>query len=262
MTEVLVRLGHGGDAAAIVSTIREGFATHILERVVYGCFGAEDFVAGTIEGAPLAAPRFLVADSGADGLIAVAEVTSAGSDLFLSYIATKPAARGRGVGARLLAAAIADGLDRGAETLTLDVFEANERALAWYRALGMTTIGERGWWDGGRPSPGITDAAIFGLPQARLCQQAFGFAEFTVATRDGSFRIGQLGSRFFRVTDPAALGARGLLGALAALDSSRELMVMGPIDGELSPAGTLVLRSLRLRGALAELKGHLSGANR
>jgi len=52
-----------------------------------------------------------------------------------------PAWRGRGLGRRLMEAAIAAGWDAGLERIELEVFASNARAIALYEKLGFVTEG-------------------------------------------------------------------------------------------------------------------------
>jgi ribosomal-protein-alanine N-acetyltransferase len=61
----------------------------------------------------------------------------------LLLVGVAPAARRRGIGRALLAAAAADARERGATTLFLEVRDGNAAALALYRAAGYAGIGRR-----------------------------------------------------------------------------------------------------------------------
>ena len=56
---------------------------------------------------------------------------------FLNYIATDPSVSGQGYGQLLLEDFEAMGRDSGCRHLSLDVFQSNSRAVAWYRQLGF-----------------------------------------------------------------------------------------------------------------------------
>ena len=58
-------------------------------------------------------------------------------DFYLSRIAVEPSARGRGIGAKLLAAAVANAVRIGATAVRADVSAENGPALALYRSLGF-----------------------------------------------------------------------------------------------------------------------------
>ena len=65
--------------------------------------------------------------------------------LGLSCLAVLPGARRRGLATRLLGAVAAWGRAGGAERLWLEVEPGNERALAWYRRLGLARAGAYGY---------------------------------------------------------------------------------------------------------------------
>ena len=64
-------------------------------------------------------------------------------DLELMRIYALPTYQGRGVGARLMQAAIVHAASCGAPRLLLGVYEGNARALAFYRKCGFQIIAER-----------------------------------------------------------------------------------------------------------------------
>ncbi len=68
---------------------------------------------------------------------------AAGPEVELLLVAVRPAARGTGVGGRLIDAAIADAAARRAEDMFLEVREQNQAALALYRSRGFTEVGRR-----------------------------------------------------------------------------------------------------------------------
>lgn len=92
----------------------------------------------------LARPRPRAAPAG----FLLARVASDGCDLAAMGVA--PAWRRRGIGARLLAAALAQAKRRGARQMFLEVAEANPAARALYRAQGFRAVGRRkGYYGGG-----------------------------------------------------------------------------------------------------------------
>ena len=61
----------------------------------------------------------------------------------LLLIAVAPAARGRGIGAALLAATIDDARARGVTEMFLEMRDGNAAAAALYRSLGFAEVGRR-----------------------------------------------------------------------------------------------------------------------
>lgn len=66
-----------------------------------------------------------------------------GGELEIQTVATAPAARRRGVGAALVAAALSEAREHGAERVLLEVRASNEAALALYRRAGFVEDGRR-----------------------------------------------------------------------------------------------------------------------
>ncbi len=61
----------------------------------------------------------------------------------IANVAVAPEARGRGVGARLLDAALAEGRARGAATIFLEVRDSNQPARQLYASRGFEEVGRR-----------------------------------------------------------------------------------------------------------------------
>ncbi len=67
----------------------------------------------------------------------------AGGQGEIANIAVAPWARGRGVGARLLDAALDEGAQRGTEEVFLEVRDSNTAARSLYASRGFTAVGRR-----------------------------------------------------------------------------------------------------------------------
>jgi GNAT superfamily N-acetyltransferase len=103
-------------------------------------------LAGWLSGeAPMVEVLLAEADGGALGYLAFYRAVSLfrpGAVMLVENVYVVPAARGRGVGKRLLAAAARTALERGWGRLELNVAEDNVGADAAYAALGFTAPGE------------------------------------------------------------------------------------------------------------------------
>lgn len=84
--------------------------------------------------------EFLVADDGKQlGGMAYAEADPAGTSVMLRQLYVRPAFQGRGVGGMLLDEIIESFFD--ATRFTLEVEEANAKAIGFYRAQGFEQVG-------------------------------------------------------------------------------------------------------------------------
>ncbi|TCZ55290.1 GNAT family N-acetyltransferase [Roseicella aquatilis] len=68
---------------------------------------------------------------------------AAGGEAEILTLAVLPAARRQGLGAALMAAALAGAAARGAEAMFLEVAAGNAAALPLYRGLGFAEVGRR-----------------------------------------------------------------------------------------------------------------------
>ncbi|HET7409041.1 MAG TPA: GNAT family N-acetyltransferase [Paracoccaceae bacterium] len=106
-----------------------------------------------------------LATSGAMALIApggCALLQVAAGEAELLTIAVAPPARRRGLGARLLAACLAEASERGADLLHLEVGAANVPAVALYESAGFTRTGLRPGYYAGKD--GRVDALLMSRP--------------------------------------------------------------------------------------------------
>jgi ribosomal protein S18 acetylase RimI-like enzyme len=84
----------------------------------------------------------------------------AGDDVVMSFVATRPSARGRGLATRLVRAALADARQRGAAGVVLQATPQAERI---YRRLGFASVGG---WQEWTPAPGSAVAPSGGAERA------------------------------------------------------------------------------------------------
>lgn len=246
------------EASTVVDIIRESISAWVIDRTVYGCAGATRYVRALINDWPQATPIFLVAGVASD-VLATAEVAVSGDELFVSYIGTSEGMRFRGLGTALLLNALYLTADRGIDAMTLDVLEENIEARSWYTRLGFSQIAERGWWEVPLPTVPGKAVPILNLPQANVCQRAFGFSEVTLLGEHGRYRVGRLGTKWFRVTESATLSIPSVIATLALMDPMRKILVLDELVGG-APSDALgppCKRSLRLRASTTALRSRL-----
>ena len=110
------------------------------ETTILGGAGLDRFIRDQIASA--SANRFLVAEVGGH-IVGMSAWRYEGEELFLNHLFVHPSVQGRRVGTWLWARGLA-GLNTGAaRTLSLDVYEDNTRAAAWYRSLGLEPVAQR-----------------------------------------------------------------------------------------------------------------------
>jgi GNAT superfamily N-acetyltransferase len=255
-----VRCARPDEAATVVDIFRDAFPQWLIQRTVYGCGGVTTYVGATIHENALTTPTFLVAGT-ATAVLAAAEVDVTDDGVFLSYIGTRATARSQGLGSSLLRAAAELSQPGGDSTMTLDVLHENTRAREWYGTIGFEVVGERGWWELELSVASGPAASVSGLSQADICHRAFGFSEVTLHADGRSYRVGRLGTDWFRLTALAALENQKVIAALAALPPRRGILAIGGMDDPASSRlGTPAFRSQRLRAPLTKLRQQLDRA--
>ncbi len=241
----------------MVELVRKGFEPSLLEAFIYGCSGAARYVAAQIEAHEKGGDTgYFVAELGGT-VCGMIEMRSLLDRLFLNYVAVDPSVRQARLGSQLLGHAIEVLARPGQTSLSLDVLEDNVAAARWYEGLGLTEDARTRWHVRSLGAEDPTDyAALAGLPQAALCQRNLGFSMFTATTGRGSYTVGMLGERWFRVTVRAALDDAALLAALRRLDARRDLLALLPDGIEVRGARPLAL-TRRLTGELASVRAKL-----
>jgi len=251
-----VRSARTDDADTIVSLLRGAFEGDVLGVTPLSCSGIVAYVRDQIHWqSVLSDPTYFVAQCGAD-LIGTCEVQPTAHGVHLAYIAVAPGHRGRAVGSRLLAHALAFARTAGRVSITLDVAGGVRSVVDWYARLGLVAGQWYHWWRVGVRWPAVAapQAVVQGLPQAFASFSAYGFGAFSVAADARVYEVGLLGPSWFRVTDSELLSDVRALGALGVIDPRRGLLVRSA--GVDPPAGggmevAMAFPSLHMTGAIA-----------
>lgn len=245
------------DTEPLLAIIRRSFDPALLDAMTYGCGGADRFIRQQLALPRAMAERhYSVAE--VDGRVgACLELRLVEDTLVLNYIAVAAEHRSRRIGRQLLKYGIDAAGGARARSMVLDVFEQNSMAASWYERLGFVESDRAVWCDipiaDGEATPGI----VSDYPQAEACQAAFGFSQFKVSTAAGTFVIGRIGDRYFRITHVDALVDRSLATTLRELDGRRAVLAILPFDvagSALSGARARLLnRTRRLRCEMSSL---------
>ncbi|HEX8674256.1 MAG TPA: GNAT family N-acetyltransferase [Longimicrobium sp.] len=259
---VRVRPATADDAGAMVAVIREGFAPELLDAMIYGCAGMERFIRDELELPPDLCDRtYTVAER--DGrVLGCVELRRLPGTLILNYIAVGAEMRSSGVARQLLLEAIVQAGGERYGSMVLDVFTDNEVARGWYQRLGFAAGDHAGWWSVPmlHAAPGAPHAVVNGFPQAQASQLRFGFSQLDVATPDGSYAVGRMGAKWFRLSQAAALRDDALLATLRLLDPARGLLLIlpeGQLPADAAPGAVRLTESVRMSIGIPELLGRL-----
>ncbi|WP_314626989.1 ribosomal protein S18-alanine N-acetyltransferase [uncultured Selenomonas sp.] len=114
----------------------------MVEKVERMCFSMPWSRESFWEEAAQEAAYYLLAFDGEE-LVGYVGVWLLGDEGHITNVAVAPAARGRGVGAALLAALMEIARGRGVRSMTLEVRPSNEAALALYKKFGFRSVGRR-----------------------------------------------------------------------------------------------------------------------
>lgn len=136
--QIWLRPAAGEDAEAIYGLKRQAFGATCLPFTIYRSPKTIAYIARSICTTEQA---FIVAEAHEE-LAGYANVAFLSDHPMLNYIAVSDAARGFGIGSRLLHAAESRVCEQGFRTLALDVFESNTKAVKWYAASGYRLISQ------------------------------------------------------------------------------------------------------------------------
>lgn len=211
------------DVDAIMGLFAECFPQQWRDLNIYGCEGAAAFLADSIRWqAHRGETAVLVARS--DQVLGFMEVRRTPSAINVNNAATSPKARGLGLFRRLLAAAVELGEREGYAMTTLHR-TLGDPLKDFYHRTGYTVVFQMMWSACPLPDgPMTVDTVFHGLPQADAIHARYGFSQFTLRTRLGLYDVGRLGTRWFRLRNPAIVRDEKALSALHNLDPERELL--------------------------------------
>lgn len=236
-----IRLAESTDALGVVDLVRSCFTPALIERSIYGCAGVERFIERQLAVTPLLRPGVQVVCADGDHIGGYCELAASEEGVILNYIAVAASQRGRRLGARLFLDALQKASLPHTATVELDVLVGNP-ARRWYESMGFVAFGQQRWldiedWTNTSGAAGT----VLDYPQAAACHRAYGFSQIRVAADCGVCIVGQLGVRWFRLTDPRLLDDARVLATLTEIDDSRTLLVLGSPSCQPIPIGAISL---------------------
>lgn len=240
---ILMRPAQRPDADAIVQVFLEAMPEVVTSLNVLGTAKSAAFVRDSIAAAGKDGEAgYWVAVEKERGVVAFVQMRRSFGTAILNHIHVVPDRQARGIGTSLLRFVLG-GIE--AEELALDVFDESAVALSLYRRLGFAPLQRYHWHILELPAAADHGFLVRNLPQADVTHAAFDLSSLQVETRSGTYEVGRLGDRWFRITSAQALADDDLLPALAALDGTRAVFAIVSADGDPYP-GPPVLSSVRL----------------
>ncbi len=256
-----IRPAAAADASQIAAIIREAFPARLVGAFIYGCPGIAKFIAEQIGVQERGGETYYAVASDNGCVVGCAEARRQPDRLFLNYIAVRPAFRARGLGRRLLRAVIESRDPENAKEFALDVLDINAGAWQWYQRLGLQRRESISWWQASLGDNEPASILLAGYAQAQACHREYGFSQFSVCAAGQQYDVGRLGTEWYRLTNPAALTAPGVLAGLKRLAPERRLLLLAKtssFDAWL-PEAREIGRSHRLSAPLGTLRRRLSG---
>ena len=215
------------DLIQIGKLIRSGFSPRYIEMMIWGCRGAEKYLADLIDIENTICDISNYVGIIDDKIVAVTQLKRNISDrtLHLNYICTDQAYRKKNVGSKLLLHSITEESNIF-EHMALDVFLDNAIASRWYSDLGFNALATREWLV---ISTKILDSRVgyvSGLPQSNCCFEEYGFSQFMLSTDKGNYSIGILGENYYRLADVKIIEDLVGISTLFKLAPNREILLI------------------------------------
>lgn len=252
---VSIRRAGASDVRRVIDIIRAGVPDAVKPYTIYCSDGLERFYRETFENQEVGRGLYLVAELAGE-IVAFADYRVRPGVLIGTSLYVAPEARGGNIGTRMFLAVFRYGLEWGAETVVWEVFAALERQRAWYATFGMEVVGQLEWVT----IPPLRDGdngqwwSLPDMPHANAAHAAFGFSQFTLETRDATYRVGRIGRKLFRLDSDSLLADGAARAALSKIDSSRELLLLRPAQDARAIEGMNVIETAyRVRGDLRQV---------
>lgn len=237
---------------------RVGSKDQAVDLTIYGSQHIAKWIAAHLRLGERVSEREYTVALERERVVGCAELAPRRDSLFLSYISVLPSYQNRGVGSRLLGAAIRRARVVRPDEIQLDVSASNAAAEKWYVRLGFMIRSTNVLCEasGLLPQPRLA-GQVFGAPAAEAAHTVYGFSELEIETEAGRTRVGRLGERWWRLTgEPRdtlnAMADSDLLATIRALDPRRGLLIGLPVE-QSPPGSTELLRMRRLGAAVDRL---------
>jgi ribosomal protein S18 acetylase RimI-like enzyme len=245
-----IRIAKPEDAKAITTVMRNGFDEKHLAVLIYGCAGIDIYIKYLINMPEGTSDTAYVVAEVDRKIVGCVEFRSVGNSLVLNYISVASSYRSSGLGSKLLKEALRITSAADADRMLLDVFEYNHMACGWYDRLGFDAECRNCWWVIDVPVvKGCIPGVVSGYPQSEACQKAYGFSRFRVHTATGTYTVGRIGDRWFRVRSGEALMDKVLHVTLREMDDTRRYLAIleeGALAADLASCAEVYTRSTRM----------------
>ena len=224
---VMLRPACEADAQAIYDIKKEAFGVTYLPFTIYRSPKA---IAHLRQSIAYQDGSYIVAECGGD-LTGYASISYSECQPILTYIAVSSAARGGGVGIRLLEATESALYQRGFTSLSLDVFESNARAVQWYTRSGYSNTSQRSLYRIALTGPMDVHCLLPSRrslwEQALAAEAQYGFSKVTERIAAGEITLGLIGGVAGKLLDYEGLGLEEAIEAvLRMLNGSRSELIV------------------------------------
>jgi hypothetical protein len=253
MTAWSVERAQVGDALEIARLLARVVPEHFLDLTIWGSPLFYRYCQDSLRSGDPTAPRFYVLRSheAVGGAVSLRQIED---QIVVDTAYVLPALRANYLSMQLLyEASRREHQHCPADWVAWDVFSGRPRLEAWHRSLGGREEFRKGWWLRGPEASegaGGSTASVMGLAEAEEQHERWGFSSFEVRTDGGTYRVGRLPGRAFRLTDARAADDRDLFAALRKVDARSKILLMGPNERP-DPSWAEVTTLMRYRAPFA-----------
>jgi GNAT superfamily N-acetyltransferase len=222
---MLIRPAIDTDSEFIVQLIQQSFDAHILDAMIYGCHGIENYVRACILAPDKITDTVYFVAENDHRIVGCIELRLIGKVIFLNYICTEKKIRHKGLGSELLRKAIQLIGTTSYDKMSLDVFHDNLVAKTWYEKLGFISEYDTVWWSIPMVDhPNAVKGKISGIAHANVSLREFGFSQFSLSTETTSYNVGKMGCDWFRISQEGLLNDDQALATLYQLEPARKIL--------------------------------------
>jgi ribosomal protein S18 acetylase RimI-like enzyme len=244
LPKLIYRAVEAGDCDALVALHRRSFTRWEIETSTFASPRVSDYLRA-VTSVPLALrEQFLWGAWRGTEIIGYAFGRALPDSWHLNYLAVAPEERKRGVGDALWQLWLEAGRARELQKLTLDMWQTNQNARAWYENKGCRLAGSTSFYRRALKAPTEKDKTVASFQllnweNAVAWQTQYGFSKFEIARAQKRWAIGRLGDDLFRALEILPSDVEAIL---HSLDATRSLLtgLAQPLPDE--PCDDILLR--------------------
>lgn len=222
-------LGGEADCAQLTRLHRRVFPAEVVARTIFAANRVERYFVNLTAFPDLQPHHVLWGIWESDILLGYVHARALPQAWHLNYIVVAPEAQGQQIGNKLWEWWVAQGRARGYNHFSLDVEQANTRAVDWYKRKGLAVTHVTQVYELALPTTFSTTQQFYleDWEAAEAWQNWYGFSQFRLVYDQHPWVVGRLGEGYFRLNE---LAPDAVLASLARLDPNRRIWAFSATD--------------------------------